>query len=127
MDLALSAIDVGEEIPWVLLDWSWYGSLWFCFTIATTVGYGTSAPTTQSGRGFLIVYAFLAIPLFISGFVHIAEQGLGWIARGLSVRPASFAHQTLWGAKVLIIVSVAVSDLVGAVLPATCSAAPTTD
>lgn len=41
------------------------GSLWFCFTVVTTIGYGTYAPQTSQGQAFTVVYAYLFIPMAI--------------------------------------------------------------
>ena len=43
--------------------WSFYNSMFFAFTSITTIGYGRIAPQTQLGRGVLLVYSFIGIPI----------------------------------------------------------------
>ncbi|KAL1527296.1 hypothetical protein AB1Y20_015968 [Prymnesium parvum] len=82
----LHAMDMGGEVPWQQQQWSFYGSLWFCFTVATTVGYGNPAPRTQGGRAFAIFFSMFAIPMCISYSCQLAERGLSWVAKRLSGR-----------------------------------------
>ena len=43
--------------------WSFYNSVFFAFTSITTIGYGRTAPQTQLGRGVLMIYSFIGIPI----------------------------------------------------------------
>mmetsp|Transcript_50977 Transcript_50977/g.99940 ORF Transcript_50977/g.99940 Transcript_50977/m.99940 type:complete len:309 (+) Transcript_50977:76-1002(+) len=43
--------------------WTMEGSIFFCLTVATTVGYGNVAPSTENGQIFCIFYAICGIPL----------------------------------------------------------------
>ena len=43
--------------------WSFYNSVFFAFTSITTIGYGRTAPLTQLGRGVLLIYSFIGIPI----------------------------------------------------------------
>ncbi|MCJ8736578.1 hypothetical protein PDJAM_G00014100 [Pangasius djambal] len=45
--------------------WNFYGSLFFCCTVFTTVGYGEMYPVTGTGRAACIIYAMLGIPLML--------------------------------------------------------------
>jgi hypothetical protein len=47
--------------------WDFNGSLFFTLTVITTIGYGVTAPQTEEGRVFLIIYGLLSIALV--GFV----------------------------------------------------------
>ena len=43
--------------------WTFFGSTTFSFTLSTTIGYGTFAPSTSAGKIMVIVFIFLTIPL----------------------------------------------------------------
>lgn len=43
--------------------WDYENSLFFAFTVVTTIGYGHQAPTTPQGRMVCLVYAIIGIPL----------------------------------------------------------------
>lgn len=45
------------------LTWSFYHSLFFAFTVCSTVGYGNLAPTTTLGRMIMILYSLIGIPI----------------------------------------------------------------
>jgi len=50
-----------EENPF----WDIKGSAFFCWTIMTTIGYGTYGPSTTAGKAFCLLYTILSIPMFI--------------------------------------------------------------
>eukprot|EP00040_Diaphanoeca_grandis_P026994 m.152379 g.152379 ORF g.152379 m.152379 type:complete len:668 (+) comp30805_c0_seq1:83-2086(+) len=43
-------------------DWTFAGSLLYCFTVMTTIGYGSLSPVTTSGKSVTILYMLIAIP-----------------------------------------------------------------
>ncbi|CAG7832242.1 unnamed protein product [Allacma fusca] len=55
-----------------VIKWNYYNSVFFAFTIVTTIGYGHLSPSTDWSRVFVIFYALIGIP--ING---ILLQGLG--------------------------------------------------
>ncbi|CAH8488996.1 unnamed protein product [Schistosoma rodhaini] len=43
--------------------WSLWGSIYYCFTLFTTIGYGNVFPSTVAGKLLTILYGMIAIPL----------------------------------------------------------------
>ncbi|XP_039207257.1 potassium channel subfamily K member 18 [Crotalus tigris] len=52
--------------------WSFLGSLFFCCTVFTTVGYGHIYPVTRLGKYLCMVYALFGIPLM---FLVLTDMG----------------------------------------------------
>ena len=46
------------------LNWEMPSAIFFVTTIVTTIGYGTFAPTTDGGKIFTVVFAFIGIAYF---------------------------------------------------------------
>lgn len=65
--------DVYEEIvadlgyssdgPW--RSWDFAGSLYYCFTLCTTIGYGSFGPATDGGMWFTVFFTLAGIPLML--------------------------------------------------------------
>ncbi|XP_013913015.1 PREDICTED: potassium channel subfamily K member 18 [Thamnophis sirtalis] len=53
-------------------NWSFLGSLFFCCTVFTTVGYGHIYPVTRLGKYLCMVYALFGIPLM---FLVLTDMG----------------------------------------------------
>jgi len=49
-----------DAYPW--RNWDIFGSVFYCFTLMTTIGYGTFTPQTWGGKLFSIIFAIFAIP-----------------------------------------------------------------
>ncbi|NXY15438.1 KCNKI protein, partial [Atrichornis clamosus] len=52
--------------------WSFFGSLFFCCTVFTTVGYGNTYPVTRLGKYLCMLYALFGIPLM---FLVLTDMG----------------------------------------------------
>nr|XP_028584389.1 potassium channel subfamily K member 18 [Podarcis muralis] len=52
--------------------WSFLGSLFFCCTVFTTVGYGHTYPVTRPGKYLCMLYALFGIPLM---FLVLTDMG----------------------------------------------------
>lgn len=51
--------------------WSLWGSLYYCFTVYTTIGYGNLFPSTFLGQAFTIIYGTIGIPLCLVVISHL--------------------------------------------------------
>ncbi|CAI2356130.1 unnamed protein product [Caenorhabditis sp. 36 PRJEB53466] len=47
------------------VHWTYLGSIFYCMTVYTTIGYGNIVPGTAWGRFATILYAFIGIPLTV--------------------------------------------------------------
>ncbi|CRK98020.1 CLUMA_CG011389, isoform A, partial [Clunio marinus] len=53
--------------------WNFYHSIFFAFTICSTIGYGNISPNNTFGRMFLIFYALIGIPVHTILFAYMGE------------------------------------------------------
>lgn len=74
----LSSIESGS--PDNAEDWDFFGSYFYCFTLATTVGFGAFAPVTAAGKWWSIVHSLGGLIVFALTCNHIADALLQIIA-----------------------------------------------
>ncbi|XP_078665567.1 potassium channel subfamily K member 10-like [Branchiostoma floridae x Branchiostoma belcheri] len=63
-------------------DWGTLaGTMYFCMTVLTTIGYGHISPSSEAGRMVCIIYGFFGVPLTIA-FLSLLGEGM----RGIQER-----------------------------------------
>lgn len=86
-----TALGDPAEYPWRNFDF--LGSTFFCFTLITTIGYGTFAPATRGGRLFACFYILVGIPLNLTLYADMADSFtdllFGWPGGPLKRRHAA--------------------------------------
>ncbi|XP_035462819.2 potassium channel subfamily K member 18 [Scophthalmus maximus] len=53
--------------------WDFFGSLFFCCTVFTTVGYGEIYPVTLTGKVVCVLYAMVGIPLMLLVILDVGD------------------------------------------------------
>ncbi|XP_008305035.1 potassium channel subfamily K member 18 [Stegastes partitus] len=53
--------------------WSFFGSMFFCCTVFTTVGYGEIYPVTLPGKVACVLYAMVGIPLMLLVILDVGD------------------------------------------------------
>ncbi|KAJ7361926.1 hypothetical protein OS493_014573 [Desmophyllum pertusum] len=64
----------GDPDQWCTSRWTYYASVYFTWSVVTTVGYGHLAPSTVGGRVFCMVFALFGIPLNLMVLRHIGDR-----------------------------------------------------
>ncbi|CAM9822668.1 unnamed protein product, partial [Heterosigma akashiwo] len=55
-------------------NWDLEGSAFFCWTIMTTIGYGSYSPSTRAGKLFVTLYTIVSVPLFLVSLAHLSSS-----------------------------------------------------
>ncbi len=58
----------------IVEGWSYFDSLYFTVATFSTIGYGDIVPVTHIGKIFVMVYAFLWVPLFVAITTLLMER-----------------------------------------------------
>ncbi|KAM3606161.1 uncharacterized protein V6R79_011787 [Siganus canaliculatus] len=53
--------------------WTFFGSMFFCCTVFTTVGYGEIYPVTLPGKVMCVLYAMVGIPLMLLVILDVGD------------------------------------------------------
>ncbi|XP_042357533.1 potassium channel subfamily K member 18 [Plectropomus leopardus] len=53
--------------------WDFFGSMFFCCTVFTTVGYGEIYPVTLTGKVVCVLYAMVGIPLMLLVILDVGD------------------------------------------------------
>jgi voltage-gated potassium channel Kch len=64
--LIVFLIILGTVIFCIVEGLPWFSSLYFTITTMATIGFGDITPKTDLGRVFVMIYALLGVPLFVS-------------------------------------------------------------
>ena len=70
------AVEIFGQDAFDYNDWEFSSASLFSFTVITTIGYGTFAPTTDGGRLFLILFAMIGVPATGITLVYIADRAM---------------------------------------------------
>ncbi|XP_064173895.1 potassium channel subfamily K member 18 [Anguilla rostrata] len=54
-------------------QWSFFGAMFFCCTVFTTVGYGNIYPVTVAGKLVCVLYAMVGIPLMLLVITDVGD------------------------------------------------------
>jgi len=85
-------VDAAGPRPKLDQNWTFIGSLYFVFTIVTTIGYGTFAPQTDSGRAYTVLLGFfgtVSFALVVDKLVSHFKDVMSWTCGKLGVRSTS--------------------------------------
>ena len=92
-----AGLELNHTTPW--RNWDLAGSSYFCWQLFTTVGYGTFAPETGSGKVFTIVFAIFA-PILFGVLVRVTGSAFirfttGWLLRSTGRRLRAHLEQLI--------------------------------
>ncbi|CAJ0932727.1 unnamed protein product [Ranitomeya imitator] len=75
--------------------WDFYSSLFFCFTVFSTIGYGRMVPITQLGRVASMLYAAIGIPLMLLLLADLGDILAVFMSRAYNSALDAW-HQCFW-------------------------------
>ncbi|MEE6486709.1 hypothetical protein FKM82_014683 [Ascaphus truei] len=71
----------GEWLQSPEIQWNFLGSLFFCCTVFTTVGFGHISPVTDHGKLVCMVYAAIGIPLMLLVLADLGDILAGVLSK----------------------------------------------
>lgn len=75
--------DLGDPDAELWRNWDFSGSLYYCFTLITTIGYGSFGPSTTGGMLFTVFFVLTGVPLFLTTLAvtgsALPQMTLGWL------------------------------------------------
>ncbi|KAJ8359781.1 hypothetical protein SKAU_G00163060 [Synaphobranchus kaupii] len=73
-------------------NWDFTSALFFASTVLSTTGYGHTAPLSDGGKAFCIVYSVIGIPFTLLFLTAVVQRIMVFSTR----RPVTYVH-TRWG------------------------------
>ncbi|XP_008428099.1 potassium channel subfamily K member 1b [Poecilia reticulata] len=73
-------------------NWDFTSSLFFASTVLSTTGYGHTAPLSDGGKAFCIIYSVIGIPFTLLFLTAVVQRIMVFSTR----RPVTYIH-TRWG------------------------------
>nr|XP_057914278.1 potassium channel subfamily K member 1b [Doryrhamphus excisus] len=73
-------------------NWDFTSALFFASTVLSTTGYGHTAPLSEAGKAFCIIYSVIGIPFTLLFLTAVVQRIMVYSTR----RPITYIH-TRWG------------------------------
>ncbi|XP_061914312.1 potassium channel subfamily K member 1b [Entelurus aequoreus] len=73
-------------------NWDFTSALFFASTVLSTTGYGHTAPLSEGGKAFCIIYSVIGIPFTLLFLTAVVQRIMVYSTR----RPITYIH-TRWG------------------------------
>ena len=64
---------LGDPVGFPWRNWDIFGAFFYCFTIVTTIGYGTFGPATQGGKAFTCALLLFGIPWNVLTYANLGR------------------------------------------------------
>lgn len=73
-DAARKGVSSTRNVTMSEPNWTFGQSIFFSITVLTTIGYGRVTPLSDVGKGFIILYTLIGIPLTLVLFSAVVER-----------------------------------------------------
>ncbi|KAF7302368.1 hypothetical protein HMN09_00870400 [Mycena chlorophos] len=64
-------------------SWTYFESLYFCYTSLLTIGYGDFFPRSNAGKPFFVIWSMIAVPTVTIVISNVGDVVVGWVRGGL--------------------------------------------